>query len=124
MANLSGSIIVVTRNDLTVQRTITGVPAGDTLASAWLTVKLNKTDADPGIFQRAITSALTAAGQITDTGAGDTQGAVEFYLLPANTSLLTEGVGYHYDIQVRTTAGKTYTVEVGRVTVTGSVTAA
>ena len=123
MANLAAAIVdVVEGDDYEIARTIDAVPAGDTLATAWLTMKAAITDADPGLFQKQITTANVAGtGQITNTGAGGT-GALRFDLTPADTALPTPGTPAVYDIQVRTTAGKIYTVEIGAFTTVQGVT--
>lgn len=108
--------------DYEIARTITSVPAGDTLAKAWLTMKTLITNADPGLFQKEITSSNVAGtGQITDTGADGT-GAVRFDLEPADTALPTPGVAVVYDIKVLTTAGKIYYGEKGTFTTEQRVT--
>lgn len=87
--------------DFDVIRSVTGVPAGRTLARAWLTVKNAPADIDPGILQKVITpSAQAGVGQITDTGADGT-GSVTFQFTGAQTSaLITPGKRYVYDIQL------------------------
>lgn len=114
MPDLTATIIdIYEGQDYEINRTITDVPAGDTLAKAWLTLKTSIDDADPGLVQKEITSVNVAGtGQITDTGA-DTTGAVRFDLVPADTALPTPGTAVPYDIKVRTTAGKVYPVEKG-----------
>jgi hypothetical protein len=74
MATLNGIITGnVAGDDIDVTRSVTGVPATQTLALAWMTFKTNVTDADPGLLQKAITTASVAGtGQITDTGASGT----------------------------------------------------
>ena len=107
----------VAGDDLTVTRTITGVPAGDTLAKAWLTVKRRQRDLDAAaIFQKEITPVdVPGTGEITDTG-GDGTGAVRFDLADEDTLLLEPLRGYYYDIQVLTANGFIYTPETGRMT--------
>lgn len=105
----------VAGDDLSVERTVTGVPATTTLTNAWFTVKRKLTDADAdAILQKIITSVSTSSGQIDDTGADGT-GHVIFLLVPADTVLLTPLSEYHYDIQVKTSAGKIYTPESGKI---------
>jgi cytoskeletal protein RodZ len=114
MATLNGIITGnVAGDDIDVTRSVSGVPATQTLALAWMTFKTNVTDADPGLLQKAITTASVAGtGQITDTGASGT-GVVFFQLTAANTLTLPSGVNVHYDIKVKTSAGKIYTAEQG-----------
>lgn len=111
-----------------VTRSITNIPSGYLLDKAWFTVKTNPaTDADPGIFQKAITTTnVTGTGQITDTGASGS-GAIRFDLATADTILLTPGSAKTYDIQVRMSNGSytiIETVEIGTVTTIQGVTVA
>jgi hypothetical protein len=107
-----------------VVRTITSLPAGQTITKAWLTVKLLPADADPGIFQKDITSSyVVGKGQITDTGADGT-GAVSFEVLAANTVLLNTANRYYYDIQIKLANGRVYAIEVGTVVPKAGITAA
>lgn len=77
-----------------------GLPSGVTVAKAYLTVKQLPTDADPGIVQKAITSAaVTGTGQITDTGSSSSMASLQFDLVPADTILLTALSQYAWDVQ-------------------------
>lgn len=124
MANLAAEISgVVEGDDYEITRTITGIPAGDSIAKAWLTMKASINDADPGLFQKNITTIdVAGTGQVTDTGAGDGTGAVRFDLTPADTGSPVPGVAAVYDLQIRTVAGKYYTVEKGTFTTVQAVT--
>lgn len=111
-------------DDFTINRTVTVIPAGDTLAQAWLTLKADP-DADldgAAVLQKSITTALTPAGQITDTGAGDQTGA--FHIEIANTDFanITPGRPYQYDIQLKSALGKIGTLESGSVVFRRDVT--
>lgn len=101
-------------DDISVERTITTVPSGQTMTSAWFTVKRKVSDTDAqAIFQKAITSILSAgAGIIDDTGIDGT-GHLIFYLVADNTELLTPYSEYRYDIQVRLSGGGIATPEIG-----------
>ena len=117
------AVAVVAGATLRIERTLTGVPAGEALTKAYLTVKANPVDADPGVLQKTITTVLTASGQITDTGAGDTIAAVLFILASADTTLLTEGSLYYWSIKTITASGN-YETPRDTFTVTEGVTAA
>ncbi|HXI14820.1 MAG TPA: hypothetical protein VNM48_00515 [Chloroflexota bacterium] len=108
---------------LKLARTLTGVPAGEALTKAYLTVKTDPQDPDPGVIQKTITAVLDASGQITDTGAGDTQAAVLFIVTNVDTSLLVEGTLYYWDIKA-ITAGGNYPTARDTFTVTRGVTGA
>lgn len=129
MPDLNGSISLVTGDYKEVRRSISGIPAGETVTKSYLTVKNAASDADTAaIFQKTITSSLDLAqGVIEDSGASGTA-VVRFFLLPANTRLLGNPVravgGVPYDIQVITSAGKVLTPEVGTLTSTPQITLA
>ena len=125
MSIFNGSIVaVVAGDDLDVKRTVTAVPATQTLTKAWLTLKAKVTDADPGLLQKTILpGAVAGQGQITDTGASGT-GQLLFQLTIADTLALPVGVDTRYDIKVLTSAGKVYTVEQGIYLASARITVA
>lgn len=124
MPNFTGLITgFAAGDDLDVTRTVPLVPATQTLTKAWLTLKTNVSDVDPGLLQKVITSgAVAGTGQITDTGVSGT-GALLFQLTGANTLALPVGPIY-YDIKVLTSASKVYTVEQGKYISTPRITTA
>jgi hypothetical protein len=88
------------------QRRITGLPAEDAIAKAYLTVKGTATDADPGLFQKTITATDVAGqGQITDTGLVTGVAVLFFRLLTTETALLVPGTTYYYDVSVILASG-------------------
>lgn len=98
-----------------VIRTVTLIPTGDSIARAWLTVKRTTAEADiDALVQLEITTANTASGQVTDTGAADATGAVTFRLTPTHTRLIGVSLRY-YDIQIKSLSGKVYTAETGDI---------
>ena len=106
----------VVGDDIDITRTITAIPAGDTVAKAWFTVKRQEDDSDARVvFQRVISSVLTSSGIISDTGGSGTA-VLTFHLLAADTVLMTGGRGYVFDIQLKTMLGKIYTPEKGTIT--------
>lgn len=115
MSNLTGTITgIAAGDDLDVTRTVTSVPATQTLTKAWLTIKTTITDADPGLAQKAITTtSVPGTGQITDAGSSGT-GSLLFQLTGTDTLAIPTSAWLYYDIKVKTSASKIYTVEQGR----------
>jgi len=117
--------LFVKGDDLDVIRTVTNIPTGQTVTQAWLTVKAPGGGADPGVFQKDIDTVDDAAqGHISDNGAGDGTAVLKFYLTSTNTKLLTPGTEYDYDIQIKTSANKHYTPEIGKLSCKAEVTLA
>ncbi len=105
---------IVAGDNLDVIRTVGNLPAGQTLAIAWFTVRRRTNDAN-FIFQKVITpSAVVGQGQITDIGNSGT-GTIRFDLQPADTVLLALRKVYFFDIQVKTSLDRIYTPELGRI---------
>lgn len=125
MSKLNGTIpAIVAGDDLDITRSVTGIPATQTLAMAWLTFKSDLNVADPGLLQKVILPAPVAGqGQITDVGASST-GALLFQLSGADTLALPINTRVAYDIKVKTSAGKIYTAEQGVYLSTARVTIA
>lgn len=97
-------------------RTITGVPAGRTIASALWTAKA------PSLMQAADGRAvLQVALTVTDSGAGDTVGAVAWSLSAVDTKAL-HGQLWAYDVQITLDNGTKITPEVGTLRVADGVT--
>lgn len=96
-----------------IKRTYTGLPAGSTIAKAYLTVKARTTDADAdALFQKSITASAAASGQITT--AATTSGQVVFYFDLSEANTLAASVKtYQHDIQVELSTGETHTMEIG-----------
>jgi hypothetical protein len=124
MTVLNASIAgIVAGNDLDVNRTVPGIPNGQTLTKAWLTLKADLSVADAqALLQKVILpGAVAGQGQITDVGAGGT-GQLLFQLADTETLALPVDTPTPYDIKVLTSAGKVYTVEKGLYLATGQVT--
>jgi hypothetical protein len=116
MTELNASIGgIVAGDDLDITRTVTAVPAGQTLTKAWLTFQLTPGGTDgSALLQKVIApGAVAGQGQITDDGADGTGGLL-FQLSGADTLGLPIEYGVPYDIKVKTSAGKIYTVEQGK----------
>lgn len=119
---------VVVGDDLSIRRTIdfaaTGFLAGTVINKAWLTVKSAISDADPGLFQKEVTTSdVPGIGQIENDGTGDVDMVVRFDLIPADTTKIgPEEFLRHFDIQVKTVAGQIYTPEKGLISAVNEVT--
>lgn len=113
-SNLHQGHGIVRGNIFSLRRTITGLPSGITVSGAELTVKTSTSDADPGIFQKTITSSNVAGtGQIEDTGS--TGAAVlRFDLGSADTLAMVANTEYYYDINITMSDASLVTVESGR----------
>ncbi len=108
----------VAGDDLDVIRTIGNLPAGQTIAKAWFTVKTEANlllDDTNIVFQKIITPAnVLGEGQVTDIGISGI-GAVIFELTDVDTAKLTAKTVFFFDIQVLTSAEKLFTPELGRI---------
>lgn len=104
----------VSGDSLEIERTVSGVPTGQSILTAWFTVKKRLTDADiAAVIQKVITSINdNNVGVILDSGSSGTA-TIVFYLLPEDTTQLIPLVEYYYDIQVMTDVGDIYTPETG-----------
>jgi len=108
---------VVVGDDVTIRRTIdvaaSGFSSGTTVVEAWMTMKAHVSDPDPGIFQKTISIAdQPGVGQIENDGTGDVDVVLRFDLVPADT--IAVGLAKrHWDIQIKTAAGKVHTPEKG-----------
>jgi hypothetical protein len=126
LANYTESITDFMAGDaFEIERTLTGIPTGQSITKAWLTIKAEQSDADDdAIVQKIITAVDSATdGQITDDGAGDGSAVVLFRLRPADTALLA-GRGYFFDIQVLLSTGDPNTPIKGSIQALDEVTLA
>jgi hypothetical protein len=104
---------------------LSNVPSGQILTKAWFTLKVKRSDADPGVLQKVITDIDSPGnGHITDTGAGDTVGELRFDLPRAETASLTPDRTYYWDIQAKTDGDKLVTIRRGRVVFARPITVA
>jgi hypothetical protein len=94
-------------DDVDLRCRVTRIPAGQTVAHAWLTIKnkLGDVDAD-AVLQKHITTVNQAGtGQIEDAGATGTA-VLRFDLTNDDTMFLKPDSPYFHDVQIKTTAGK------------------
>lgn len=125
MTAFNNSLKPIVRGDTRkIERTFTGLPTGETITKAWLTVKTTPSVSDPGLFQVEITTSATSSGQITDASSSDGQIAMYFIISGTNSALATGGAEYIYDIQVKTSTDTIHTLVMGTVTFFDGVTAA
>ena len=125
MTALNNNLKPIVRGDTRkIQRTFTGLPVGETISKAWLTVKSTPAASDPGLFQVEITATETSSGQVTDATSTDGQIGMYFIISGTNSALATGGAEYLYDIQVKTSTNTIHTLVMGTVTFYNGVTAA
>jgi hypothetical protein len=107
-----------------VTRTVTDIPAGRTLTKGYLTIKNAKTDADPGVLQKAVTTTnVPGTGQIIDDGAADGTGIVRFEVTKENSAALGANRTRFYDIKLFLDNGDPSTLQDGPVKLRQGVTA-
>ncbi len=123
MPNLSDVIDdYVAGDDLCVIREITGIPAGNVLTNAWLTVRdLEDFSGSSIIIQLTITTTATAQGEILDDGAGDGIATVRFDLTGTQTRTIGI-VGYPFDIQIKLDDSRINTPVAGTIQAEAEVT--
>jgi hypothetical protein len=98
----------------TIQRTWADLPPGDAATKVWMTAKTDPTGADPGVWQKVITTSdVPGTGQITDDGGSSGSVAFRVDIAKADSRLLTPATEIHYDMQVLTGAGHLITLEIG-----------
>lgn len=98
---------------LSIRRHLTRMPSGVTVSSAKLTFKASTSDADPGLFQKSITTSnLAGTGHVENIGSGGVA-TLRFDLAAADTNLATANQNYYFDIKVTFSDGKILTIESG-----------
>jgi hypothetical protein len=102
---------------------VRGIPTGDAVDKARLTVKQNLTDEDiDAEFQKEIAVILSADGQLLDTGNGSGIAKLAFLILSADTLLLSPDAQYWWDVQIQMAGGDIITVIKGRAVAAEEVT--
>ncbi len=109
-----------------ITRTFTGLTGNTQIEKAWLTVKLRESAPDSDkLFQKTITTTVSADGQITDYDPAGGDLAMYFELAAADTASARVGIPYRYDIKVKAVLDpKVYTLEKGLIFFIRGVTAA
>jgi hypothetical protein len=113
---------VVIGDDFQVTRIYTGLPTNITIDMAWFTVR--ETEVSPAaLIQKIITPTESISGHIV---MANTQlGYLEMFFDATRGETINANLGgYVYDIQVRTTLNKIYTMEKGTITFISGVTSA
>lgn len=82
----------VAGDDARIHCSVSDIPIGVTFNKAWVTFKTSKTQADPGLLQKTITTGFTLS---------DTTISFDIDLVPAETLLFIPNVQYVFDVQVR-----------------------
>lgn len=104
---------VVLGNDIDVIRTVSPIPATQTVSEAWLRVM--NPNGNSQLYQKHITPVLVPGeGQIEDIGAGGVA-ICRFEMSATDTATLTGGESHPYGIQIKTSAGKIYEFEIGTI---------
>lgn len=108
---------VVIGDELRIQRTYTGLPAGSIITKAWLTVKKKEKDPDASALfpSKVITASATSAGQITDADTTGGDLAMFFDLSKTDTGAAKPDLEYVYDVQVKRSSGEIHTLEKGTI---------
>lgn len=118
---VEGDALVIRR---TIGRADSGLAAGATVTKAWMTVKAELDDIDPGLFQKVITTTdVPGTGQIENDGGGDVDPVLRFDWLPADTRAIGPTKRY-YDIQIQLDDGTITTPERGTTEALDEVTLA
>lgn len=104
----------VAGDDLEIERSISSIPEGISIDTAWFMVKRKFTDSDAAaIISKTITPSNTInVGWIEDIGT-DGDGLLRFYLTQADTAILTPFSEYQYSIKLKLDNGKVNTPERG-----------
>lgn len=84
------------------------IPTGKLITSAWLTLRNQPGDADPGVLAKAITTAnVPNVGQVenagtleVDDGAGRKAGTLRFDVVAADFSSIVDGRDYAFDVEL------------------------
>lgn len=100
----------------TVRDEVTNAPVDLTGASLWFTVKRNRSDSDPGLFQKTLGNGIF----IMDLA----NGVAYVEIPPADTISLSTSLRYVWDFQVRNAAGVVQTTATGFLTLFPRVTEA
>jgi hypothetical protein len=106
----------VAGDDLEIERSISSIPEGISINTAWFMVKRKFSDPDiKAIISKTITNSNTPdIGWIEDTGS-DGDGLIRFYLTQADTAILTPLSEYQYSIKLSLDNGKVNTPERGQI---------
>lgn len=101
-----------------------GIPSGQGVAKAWMTVKTDLAAADnaASVMQKMVdTNPNPGVGQITDSGITSGAARFQFEFTQDDTANpagpFQPGALVYFDIQIRTTAGKNATIRKGVITV-------
>lgn len=106
----------VAGDDLEIERTITSIPTGILIETAWFMVKRKFSDLDSeALISKTITTVNTTdVGWIEDTGSDGT-GLIRFYITKIETALLTPLSEYQYSIKLLLDNDKVNTPERGTI---------
>lgn len=106
-----GTISGVVGGSLTIERYLSGIPAGRSLATARLNVRLRLSGAT--VVQKVISTSAGAAGQIIDDGSGLAKRARIQFLLGSADTVLIGTRRLFYDLEIVDNEADTTVPEVG-----------
>ncbi len=104
----------VVGDTIKIERLYTGLPAGETIAKAYFTVKLSSSQADPGVLQLSIVASSSESGQITQVDT-DSPVALYFVISSEQSAEFLANYAYQYDIQLISSDGDIITAELGTI---------
>ena len=113
---------IVRGDQFSIRRVVKGIPSSILVSSAQLTLKSTIATADPGLFQKSITSANVAGtGQVENTGASGVA-VIRFDINDDDTLLMAADTDYFFDIQVKLSNDDIKTIESGVTSAKAQVT--
>lgn len=123
----SNTLTITIGDDFSVRRFVNDIPNGQAVAQATWTVKpltaFYTTGDATAVWQKTINQTDNPnAGQLEDSGGVSRQASLRWDGTNLESSLLTPGFEYVYDMSIVSTAGKKFTMERGMLVAYGQVT--
>lgn len=113
-SNLHMGFGIVRGDQFSIRRTVVGLPSGNIISSAQLTVKSAYSISDAGatIHKDINTTNNEGVGQVEDAGSNGT-GRIRFDLEAEDTEAFVADNEYYFDIQIKLNNGSILTLEKG-----------